>query len=644
MIKRSNELFKQTEVIEQPISLSEYEALRSSIKDFESRIDTLNRTIEKDRKTIDSKDESLKEKDNTLTELAKQIDSLQASIASGAAYKDKAEAYETQIAEITFAREALQTELDAKKQEVQSVIESKQQELDEKQSQIDKYALNEKELQSKIDSLTKDLSSSNDAKESSSKEVLSAKLEINQLNAKVAANDKIVEDLNESLRELSKNLDDEKASHSSEVKHLMEEIGNLQIEKTNLETQVAQSDSKIALANQTSSSEQQKLKDEITSLKTQLNVKSEQLKSKETQYNDLVSKSGMDENGASALLDNYKSLESVTKSLREQLGSSQKDVETLQRKAQDAGSENSRLKAQVKQLNDSLKILAGSSSDSQAMQAMLNGTITVKPIRYNGQAQIIPVFGTGHGTTTFAMSLARKIVNTSSTVLYIDFDTVTPSADAWFTKQPYVAVPGVPPEARETALGVFFKYGLQAIEGGFNFQCQSKDKLIKAIDRVGRGGAYDYMSGVYNRVDQTKIANADYTGLFNFLGSKYQYIIIDFGRLGCNDAVDHLISAVTNIAVKSVIVTSNDMFEIRNARAKLDSKENKFNLNKISWLINYCENTNVPDVVKKMINPIMSGIMFFDASLFGKKQILTSTNNKMINDKFEQFVNYSIFK
>jgi predicted nucleic acid-binding Zn-ribbon protein len=627
MIKRSNELFDITEVLEQPISLVEYEGLKDKIETLENNISSLKSTIERDKDIIANKEteissniDKIKELQDKLDSNKTEISSLKESIASGEAYKDKAEEFESKI------------------EDIQSEKESILKEKEKLQGKVEEYIISTADLQNKIDELTKEIEKGNALKLESDEITSNSKKEIDKLNDEINSKKELISDLESNVDKLNKDIEENNKKHSSEVKTLKSKISSLEKEKKDLDDKVATTDKRIELSEQFAETEKQKLNDEITSLKTKLKITSEQLKSKETQYSDLVRTSGIDEAGASALVETNKTLETVVKTLREQLGASQLEVEKLTKQEQSSRGQAAKLQAQVKQLNDTISAVAG--GKEQALKAMMSGTLTVKPIKYTGQARVISVFGTGNGTTTFAMSLARKLATSSATVLYLDFDLVTPSADAWFIKTPYIEAPGVPVQSKETALGAFFKYGISVIESGMAAQVNPNNKIIRAVQKIGKGGALDYLSGSYKRVENSKLANADYTALFNYLGSRYQYIIVDFGRLGCNDVADQIIRTVCNMSVKGVVVTSNDGFEARNMRNKLI--ENKFKLDRIAWLVNKCEATKIDEAVKKTVDTISNGLMLYDPAIANKRDVF-GFKNKIMVEKFESFINYAVF-
>jgi len=231
-----------------------------------------------------------------------------------------------------------------------------------------------------------------------------------------------------------------------------------------------------------------------------------------------------------------------------------------------------------------------------------------------------------------AMSLTHKLCTTSK-VLYMDFDLVAPKADSWFAKMPICQrVPGINRnDRRMSALGIFYEMGVQAFIANI-------DNIIEKCDRT-KGGGIDYMSGVYYKVDNMKVTTADYSALFNFLSTRYQYIVVDMGRLGSSDINDQLIKIISEIAYKSVVVTTCDRFETRDFRTKL--LDTKIDLNKVAWLLNMCDTTNIDDKIKSNVSPAKFGMLIKDINMYGIREKFT--RNKLNKDKLDLFINSVLF-
>lgn len=627
MQERYDELFESKDVLEDPISLAEYEVLNETIDNLKSTVSSLERTIKNNKEEIEEKESDLEEKEESIKELKsslertkKQLSDINNSIETGeiheeiiAEYKEKLSSLESDKQKLLEDIDNLSNETDTliqKLSDTKSELEEKETSLAEKEAELlelkGELSRKEKEQQSEIDSLISAKQSELDTKkfelESKQSEINSKQSEINTLKEKV------------------KTLNNELNAKNSIISNQTDKINALE-EKT-------------SILENSSDTEVQRLKSEISGLQTKLNITEQQLKQKESQYNQLVSTSGVDENGASALLETNRAFESVIRTLREQLGTTSKELETTKRHNSEMTAAIKNYQSQIKQLNEALKSMASVNLGNGSAGANLVGASAyMKPIKYTGQAQLIPVFGNGSfGITTTAMSLAYKLSATSK-VLYLDFDLVNPKADAWFSKYPICQnVPGINrTDRRMTGLGIFYEKGLQTFETYFN-------NIVCTCDRT-KGGGIDYISGVYYRVDNLKLTSADYGSLLDFLATKYQYIVIDLGRLGGNDVIDQLIKSMTDIANKSIVVTTSDKFDVRNFRTKI--AENNINIERIAWLLNWCDSTNIDDKTKNVISPAKFGIILKDSSIQGSREKFT--RNKLNKDKFELFINSVLF-
>lgn len=595
-------------VMEDPISLAEYEGLKveldsanNKVKELESHIVNLNETIQLNKETIDSNEETIKNIEDKLVEI-------NASIDSGAIHKDIIDKYTQELEDTNAEKDKLSKEIEELKNnnantEIRLEAAEKSLELTlkyrdttaqlfklailkikDKSEEIVELKSNIDELDVKLNSANEQLSNANNVIESNQEEILKLKTEIDTL----------------------------KKEHES----ILEEKNTLE--------------KRTELSNSYSEQEISKLSDKVSQLETKLKFTEEQLSIKENQYKSMIEQTTLKESSTQSLLDNNASLEQINKSLREKLS-------ILSRESEQAKNENNTLrvqleasKTQCKNLNEAVQALSGASGTGVSM---LMDT-TVKPIAYAGRAQIIPVFGSGSfGITTTAMSLAYKLCTTSR-VLYMDLDLVSPRADSWFGKMPMISgIPGVQGNGlNDTGMGIFFNKGISVVSAYL-------DNIIIKGCEVTKGGGIDYISGCYARIEQSKISNADFTTLLSLLSTRYNYIVIDMGRLGNNETSDSLIKAITDISFRSIVVTTSDRFEVRDFKSKL--VENKINLSKLAWLLNMCESTTVEDKVKQHISPIGFGIMLNDPSMRGNR--VKFMKNKINKDKLDLFINSTVF-
>lgn len=392
-----------------------------------------------------------------------------------------------------------------------------------------------------------------------------------------------------------------------------------------LETQTATIDTRLEMARNFSKGETDKAKQEAADLRTKLSILQSQYDTKNSQYEQLVKASGMNESGVSSLLETSKTLESYNKTLIEQ-------VSSLQEKLSKAESEANIAKQTAEVLESSNRSMR---ANMESMSSLIGDNTrgqSIKPIRYTNRGMIIPVFGCGSfGITTTAMSIANKL-SAQSRVLYIDFDMVSPKADGWFRINPVLKnIPNTENLGRRcTGLGIF-------IEKQTQFFMNNYQQIISKPIQT-KNGCIDYMSGLYVRPDTNKLLMADFSALLNFLGNIYTYIVVDFGKLGCSEVGDQIIKAFVDISYKSIVVTTSDKFETNSFRMKL--VECKINLQKIAWLLNMCITTKLEDATKRAINPIGYEMMPLNTGIYGKK--MNFMNDSLTRDKMTKFMDEKI--
>ena len=70
--------------------------------------------------------------------------------------------------------------------------------------------------------------------------------------------------------------------------------------------------------------------------------------------------------------------------------------------------------------------------------------------------------------------------------------------------------------------------------------------MIRSINT--KAGYIDYLSGIYTKFDETKLAVTDFSALLDYCGNNYAYVIIDFGRFGSSNISNQIIKAFSEIA------------------------------------------------------------------------------------------------
>lgn len=415
------------------------------------------------------------------------------------------------------------------------------------------------------------------------------KSELEQSSSKIAYNENEIEALNIRVQELTEKATNTDSLIDEAVKEERNKVHELVISKASLDG-------------------------EIRTLKAELEAT-------KLSYNELLN-SGASIAGMKALQDNNQMLNDLVKTLREQITTQKLELDKQIKEKGFISNIKDDLEQKVQSLNRSLRTMT---------DGMMNGgNAELPPCNYSGRGLIIPVIGSGsYGITTTAMSLANKLALTSK-VLFIDFDLVMPKADSWFNKNPIIQeAPGFDKSnySKYTGLGLF-------IEKQSDYFTHNANTLIQRVKDT-KDGYLDYLSGIYTKPDTIKLVSANYTSFFNYCGNSYDYIIVDCGKFGCSDLNNQLIKLITNVAYRTVVVTTQDKFEIRTFRIKLT--EAKIDVANICWLINMCKNTSLDKAVKGFISPAEIGMIPECFDIFGEKKLFSS--QRITRDKFDIFVN-----
>lgn len=677
--KERDDLKKKVESLEKEKKdlTKERDNLKAECDGLKGERDTLKINVgdlETDKETLTERVETLEKEKSELEQKKSSIEGKQASLLSE---KEKLTNEKSELAnakvKLTNEKIALEDEIRELKDRQKSIeaekrdLENEKNSLAEKVSQLesleDTSEKNEESLNEKIESLAKEKSHLEDKPEAleNEKEQLSKKVEAAEKKAEKAEKKADaaefakfeIEETATALKKSTEALDRKLNNKQSEIDQLKGTITNL-----NLQLDECKADLSLATDANSKILEQQgdvnsqhkdeidKLKQQISGLETKLKLTNEQLEQKEQQYSVLVAQQADKSAGASALASTNQTLEIVNKTLSEQLSVANKEITALKNSRAKLTSEVKNYKDKCNQLDSALKntvkaLGSGAGNTEKKEQTSNNDGIgyqylTVKPINYTGSAKIIPVFGCGGtGITTAAVSLASKICLTSN-VLYIDMDITQASADAWFGQTPLCGgLSGLGLMDIEcTGLGIFY-------EKGFNIFNNNLDKIIKNVEHT-KGGGTDYLSGLIHRVDDERIANADYTSLFNRLGEKYTYIVVDLGRVGNSRINDSLIKAIFDISATNMAVVPQNYFSIRNFLLKVN--EAKVGMRKLKLVINMCTATALDRRTKQALTSksISKYVMLLsDQNMVCIKD--TFIHNKLNRDKFAAFVNSDLF-
>lgn len=585
-------------------------------------------------------------KDAKISELTSQIENAKKQFNEEKESIEKAK--NAEISELNIKLENAEKQFSTEKQAIVSEKDTKITELNDKISKVvdkciaeKKAVIEEKDLQisalqiqlSEKDTeirTTKELLTAEIAKSgvlqgrltslgSTEQDLVKAKEEAASYKTKYEAEQSNVSDLNLQIAKLNGTITQLNSSLGNSSKELAEQTRNAEMSTSALEQEKAA------------------LQEEKRQLESKNEILQKQLDSKTEQYDSLLSTSQDTNSKATALVAAVKKLTNENTSLKEQLGVSKKTVEDKDNDINGLNQRVTQLNTQVRQMKEALNAISSTNSVDVTLGS-------IQRSMYSGSAHIITVFGTGGcGTTTTAMSLANY-VGSSANVLFIDFDIVSPTADAWFKVPPMIkdSFCSILDSKKRSGLGIFYELGSDLFE-------KNLSKIIQhcEMSKGSKGGHVDYISGVYYRVDEGKIINADYAQLLNLLGNKYEYIIIDAGRIGNSRINDELLKILVAISEKNIIVSKNDVFDIRMLMIKLN--DNKFDTSNLRLLVNRCKTNNgrpvdIDTSSKKILGAmnIPYALMPFDTETFDSFGTFYAT--RVLYDTFMTFINTIVYR
>ncbi|MEM4385690.1 MAG: hypothetical protein QXD03_03990 [Candidatus Anstonellales archaeon] len=327
------------------------------------------------------------------------------------------------------------------------------------------------------------------------------------------------------------------------------------------------------------------LKDEIDNIR-------KQYKDIALAYNNIVDRYGIDEEGNSVVFEENKSLKDLVSTLKIQLKQLGDEVYSLKNELNVKNKKILSLEELNKHLKDSL--LAVSTSGGLNKEELV--------CEYKGKAKIIYVTGNGsYGVTTTAYSIANRLSHLGK-VAIVDFDLVSPKLDGWYNINPAI----VDGNMKGTALSLYVEFN--------RFKVEYKKSV----------GNVDYFGGIYNRGLLDKVMKCEYEQLFNTLGSNYDYIVIDTGKVGYSDIQDNIIKMLDGVCHRGVCVTNNDRFDIRDLMIKLNSL--KLNKDNKVILLNRSLTTILDEVSKKFMGDVSYTFMNLDVNIINKKKDFNSNN------------------
>ena len=222
-------------------------------------------------------------------------------------------------------------------------------------------------------------------------------------------------------------------------------------------------------------------------------------------------------------------------------------------------------------------------------------------INYTGKAKLINVFATGsYGVTSLAYSIANRL---NGNVLFIDLDIVKPMADRFINRNPMLDIESSKGNLYKTGLGILFSQGFEKFR-------DNEEKLVVKLARR-KESELSCINGLYAPIQLETIDG--FPEFINHLGSKYDYIVCDSGKLGYSKLIDSLIKSLSEVAYRNCVISVNDTHTIRGTSLILS----RHGIKNYDYILNMSRNSVVTDISKKSIGnsnyyilPLSSNLLF----------------------------------
>jgi hypothetical protein len=608
-VERFNSIVETAVVIEEPIPLSKYESLLAEVDKYKDLVKELE--VKRDNLSVEVKNKStsIKENSDTITDLHTRLADVNKLIESGDIHLEVVNRFNEDI-------DILNKELEEKEEIERKLLEENS------------------DLQLKLENIQIDLDGYTEYREQAEKQISRLTNEIKQYSIKIKSLEESEEELKVNLSSLVSN----RSSAEEELEKSRDLLGSSAENEEKLRNELQSSKEIVERLTVELESTKKKLKSNelntaelnssLSDNKIKLEAVNNELGELKLMYEAEKSekeKLKLDSANVVNIENMRKSLEEINKTLVEKLSSAGIELENAKRNRDTVQNEVDNLKMQNRQLNEALRAISSTSSGAPISGNVNN--LSVNNIRYSGSAKIITVFGSGnYGVTSTAVSIAYKILSNAK-VLYMDLDLVSPEADRWLGKQPVCnGVPGINDnDIKKTGAGLFYELGTQTVIAYL-------DKVIKSCVKSVRG-SLDYFSGAYYKIDNSKKLNGNYTELFNILGSKYDYIVVDMGRIGSGEINDSLIREITRIGSASIAICRNDISDVRSIKNKMISS--KIESNKVNWLLNMSTTTAIDNNVKQIVGENNLGLSLLDNEMVGQRTRLAAS--KINKTRFDEF-------
>lgn len=272
--------------------------------------------------------------------------------------------------------------------------------------------------------------------------------------------------------------------------------------------------------------------------------------------------------------------------------------------------------------------------ESLGMLADRRLTNSIK-LSYKGKAKVIQAYGSGsYGVTSVAISIANRLANKnreSYRVAFIDFDVVSPKADAWFGRPPIVkGIAGLKDGSiMNTGLGIL-------LEEGVDFWIANRSDIVINAAPGKCNEHIDYISGLYSRVEISTLAMSELSEFMSYIGNVYDYIVIDCGRVGGSDLQTSIIKAINEIGSRDVLVSLNNSIDSRSLLLRV--KESKLNYSNQAWILNLSKTSKIEKSVRDVTRENETFLFPRDASIYGEYTPFDRVN--ILKDRVNSLVDF----
>lgn len=624
----ASEKYYDTDVESKVLTVSDVDTSKNEDTSREE-IKRLNRIIEEQKETISIYSRNIEKHNEYENELSEKLRETKARLLE---LEEKVEEYEK------IAKEK-NAETEENSKETNEIIEdykNKVEELSEKISELEEKYKEQKEEKERtvveLDNTKVELSETVRILSEAEEKLNETSIEIEQTNerftelirrvseledykkqtiSELEEKDSIIMGLNKDIEELKKNIESSDNEYRDKVRELDEYNKSLENNIKEANERIYKEESRNAV-----------LSDSIEQIKKDSN---EKLKEKDSIIDELH-----------VGVENYKK-QLEEKEVAEQIYDNtinEAEIDRLNNLVMEANSKREELYKENNELQNKCdELLKDKAELLQSFGKYQNGltkTESVDNFTYSAQAKFIAVTGFGScGVTLTALSIMQSIMR-GKKAIYVDLDLTNPEFDQWAKTSPIIDGLNEIEELHRTGVGVFLEKGFESFK-----QCNKAIRKAKI-----NGKEYEYINGIYSRIDDSNIANGEYEKLFNYLGNMYDYIVVDCGNVGESEIKNSMIRSIVGASTKKIYVTNGSSpVKVKVALNKAEEAGiNELVREHGYTVINKCVNSGISGLVKNMID----GAYYIDLPIMLQLNGSTKTfvDERVTRDKFNSIISY----